>query len=126
MDYALIKHVHMSCAGLSGAFFMLRGGWMLRDSSMLHARFVQIAPHVIDTLLLASALTLAVISGQYPFVQSWITAKLLALMLYIVLGTIALKRGKTKTVRVTAFIFALLTFAYIGAVAFTKQPIPFA
>lgn len=126
MDYTVVKHIHMSCAGLSGAFFVLRGSWMLRDSPMLQAKFVKVAPHVIDTLLLVTALTLAIISAQYPFVQAWITAKLLALILYIVLGTIALKRGKTRAIRVTALVAALLIFAYIGAVAFTKNPLLFA
>jgi uncharacterized membrane protein SirB2 len=60
-------------------------------------------------------------SGQYPFVQNWLTVKILAVIAYIAIGSIALKRGKTKTVRVYAFIAALATFAYIASVAVTKQ-----
>lgn len=93
---------------------------------MLQAKFVKVAPHVIDTLLLVSALTLVLMSGQYPFVQGWLTAKLLALIAYVVLGTLALKRGKTKVIRSAAFVAALLVFGYIGMVAVTKQPWPFA
>ncbi|HAT33172.1 MAG TPA: regulator SirB [Janthinobacterium sp.] len=125
MSYFTLKHFHMGCAMLSGLFFLLRGCWMARDSALLQRRWVKIAPHLIDTLLLASALGLVLWSGQYPFAQGWLTAKLLALVLYIVLGSIALKRGKTKAVRVSAFIAALAVFAYIALVAVSKQPLPF-
>lgn len=122
IGYLAVKHVHMTCAALSGSFFALRGIWMLRGSAMLQRRWVRIAPHVIDTLLLGSALTMVVWSGQYPFVMPWLTAKVLALILYIVLGTIALKRGKTRTVRAAAYAGALVTFLYIVRTALTRQP----
>ncbi len=125
INYLAIKHLHLTCVGLSGSFFLLRGIWKMRDSAMLDKRWVKVLPHVIDTLLLASALTLAVLSGQYPFQQNWLTAKLFALILYIVLGTVALKRGKTPAIRTAAFIAAILVFAYIISVALSKQVIPF-
>lgn len=121
VNYLAIKHLHITFAVLSGSFFLLRGLWMLADSPMLQRRWVKVVPHGVDTLLLASALVLVFWSGQYPFVQNWLTAKVIALIVYIGLGTIALKRGKTKTVRVTAFISALLVFAYIVGVAVTRQ-----
>jgi uncharacterized membrane protein SirB2 len=125
MDYQTVKHFHMGCAFLSGALFLLRGGWMLAGSARLQQRWVRIAPHVVDTLLLASAITLAAWSNQYPGAQPWLTAKLAALAGYIVLGTVALKRGRTKGQRQAAFIGALALFAYIVAVAVTKRPWPF-
>ena len=125
MNYLSLKHFHMGCAALSGALFLLRGIWMLRASPLLQARWVRIAPHAVDTLLLASAIGLAVWSHQYPGQQSWLTAKLLALPGYIVLGAIALKRGRTKGQRQGAFAAALALFAYIVMVAVTKQPLPF-
>jgi uncharacterized membrane protein SirB2 len=125
MNYLGLKHFHMGCAGLSGALFLLRGIWMLRASPLLQARWVRIAPHVIDTLLLASAIGLAVWSRQYPGRQPWLSAKLLALLGYIVLGSLALKRGRTKEQRQAAFAAALALFAYIVMVAVTKRPFPF-
>ncbi|HEU4372775.1 MAG TPA: SirB2 family protein [Telluria sp.] len=125
MDYTTLKHFHMGCAGASGTLFLLRGVWMLRESAQLRQRWVRIAPHIVDTLLLASAIWLAVWSGQYPGVQGWLTAKVVALLGYIVLGTIALKRGRTKGVRTAALVGALALFGYIVAVAVTKQPLPF-
>lgn len=121
MNYLAIKHLHMSFAALSGLLFLTRGIWMLRGSAMPQRRWVRIVPHVVDTLLLASALTLVVMSGQYPFVQGWLTAKLIALFVYIGLGSIALKRGRTRGTRTVAFIAALAVFTYIVAVAVTKQ-----
>ena len=126
MDYVTIKYVHIASAILSGSFFLLRGYWMMRDSTMLQHRVVKILPHVVDTILLASALIMVFWSGQYPFVQNWLTAKVLALIAYITIGTIALKRGGTKTQRVSAFFAALLVFAYIGLVAMTKRALVFA
>ncbi|MDC8757349.1 SirB2 family protein [Janthinobacterium fluminis] len=125
MSYFALKHFHITCAMLSGVFFLVRGCWMLDDSAMLQRRWVKIAPHLIDTLLLASAIGLAVWSSQYPLAQSWLTAKVVAVLLYIVLGAFALKLGKTKTVRVLAFAGALTAFGYIVAVALSKQALPF-
>ncbi len=121
MDYLAVKHLHMSCVALSGTLFLLRGGWMLADSGMLARRWVRVLPHLVDTLLLTSAIVLAWWSGQYPLAQNWLTAKVLGLIVYIVLGTVALKRGRTKTVRAIAFAGALLCFAYIVGVAMTRS-----
>ncbi len=126
MLYFALKHIHVTSVVFSGSFFFLRGLWMLRNSAMLDRRWVRIAPHCIDTALLASAITLAAWSGQYPFVQSWLSAKVIALAAYIMLGTVALKRGRTKTIRVGAFVAALAVFFYIVAVALTKRAAIFA
>ena len=124
MEYAALKHLHMTFAALSGSLFLLRGIWMLRSSPSLKKRWVRIAPHVVDTLLLVSAIALAVTTSQYPLAQSWLTAKLIALIGYIGLGTVALKTGATLGVRGAAFAGAVLLFLYIVSVASTKQPLP--
>ena len=98
---------------------------MLTDSPRLQQRWVKILPHINDTVLLLSAIAMTMIIKQYPFVDSWLTAKVLGLLCYIVLGTIALKRGRTKTIRVTAGIGALLVFAYIVSTALQHDPFPF-
>src|SRR5438067_7042670 len=116
MDYQSLKHFHMGCAALSGTLFLLRGRWMLRASPMLQQTWVRIAPHVIDTLLLGSAIGLVFWSHQYPGQQSWLSAKLIALVGYIVLGGIALRRGRTKGQRQAAFVAALALFLYIAMV----------
>ncbi|MFZ6686917.1 SirB2 family protein [Undibacterium sp. SXout11W] len=124
MDYQTIKHIHITCALLSGSLFFVRGCWMCADSNMLQKRWIKIAPHLIDTVLLTTAIIMVVWSQQFPFVVNWLSAKLVALILYIFLGTIALKRGKTKSQKITAFILALAVFSYILAVAVSKRVIP--
>ena len=125
MNYLAIKYIHITCAVLSGSLFLLRGYWMLVESDRLQRRWVKVVPHIVDTLLLTSALIMVFWSGQYPFVQLWLTAKVIALIVYIALGTIALKRGKTKAVRSGALLAAIVTFAYIVSVALTRQTMIF-
>jgi uncharacterized membrane protein SirB2 len=98
---------------------------MLIDSPWLQQRWVRITPHVIDTVLLASAIGLALILEQYPFVHGWLTAKVLGLIAYIILGSIALKRGRTKPIRAAAWVAALAVFGYIVSVALTRHPLGF-
>jgi uncharacterized membrane protein SirB2 len=122
MSYLALKHLHVTCVVLSGLGFCLRGGWMLAGSALGQHRLTRVLPHVVDTLLLGSALAMAWMSGQYPFLNGWLTAKLCGLLAYILLGMVALKRGRTKAVRGSCFGLALLTYAYIVGVALTRNP----
>ena len=124
MDYALLKAVHVTCVGVTFALFFGRGLLMLADSPLLGNRLLRVAPHVNDTLLLASAIWMAVASRQYPFVEGWLTAKLVALIVYIGLGTVALSRGRARRARAIAWLLALAVFAYIVSVALTRDPLP--
>ncbi|HRP76063.1 MAG TPA: SirB2 family protein [Rhodocyclaceae bacterium] len=123
--YYTIKNLHVAFVVLSISGFLLRGVWMLTGNSLLQHRITRALPHVIDTLLLVTALVAAAMIAQYPFVAGWVTAKVLGLLAYIVLGTIALKRGRTITVRVLALLGALATYAWIASVAMTKNPAGF-
>ncbi len=120
--YLALKHLHVTCVVLSFAGFCLRGWWMATGSLRLRARWVRVAPHGIDTVLLGSALTLAALSGQYPFVQGWLTAKFFGLLAYILCGTMALKRGRTPRQRLVFLGLAMLSFAYIVSAALTRSP----
>ncbi|MDV6345776.1 SirB2 family protein [Nitrosomonas sp. Is37] len=122
MSYTLLKLIHVSSVMLSYLLFLMRGIWMIRASAQLQQRWVKIMPHVIDTVLLTSAITLAVLIQQNPLVDSWLTAKVAGLLLYIGLGMIALRFGKTRTIKVSAWIMAQIVFFYIVLVALTKNP----
>jgi len=126
LDYLVLKAVHVGCAAASYALFALRGLWMMREDAILRARWVRIVPHAVDTLLLASAIAMAVASRQYPFVAGWLTAKVIALLAYILLGMMALKWGATKRQRTAAWVAAQAAFLYIVAVAVTHDPAPWA
>jgi uncharacterized membrane protein SirB2 len=122
MDYFLIKKLHVLFVLLSIGGFLLRGAWMLSGSALLEHRVTRTLPHVIDSLLLITAIALAVMIAQYPFVAGWITAKVLGLVAYIVLGVIALRRGPTLAIRLAALLAAVATYAWIVSVAITKSP----
>ncbi len=125
MSYMLLKHLHLICVVLSGCGFFLRGLWMLRDSAYLQHPLTRIAPHIVDTLLLGSAIVMTILSRQYPFSADWLTAKLLALLLYIACGTMALKRARNRRQRAIYFVAALIAFAYIVSVALARNPLGF-
>jgi len=97
---------------------------MLRDSPSLRQRWVKYAPHMVDSVLLASAITLAWQLGISPQEAPWLGAKIVALLCYIVIGSIALKRGKTKRIRLFAWLAAQMVFFYIVSVAMTHDPQP--
>lgn len=123
--YLAVKHVHLLCVALSGAGFFWRGLLMLRGSRRLASGWVRVVPHVNDTVLLVAGISLAVMSGQYPFVDAWLTAKFFGLMLYIILGSLALKPGRTRRVRALAWLAALAVFGWMVSVAVLRQPAGF-
>ena len=119
--YILIKYIHVITALLSISGFLLRGLWMWQQSPMLQRKPVKVLPHVNDTILLTSALILMFMSAQYPFVLDWLTAKVLALLVYILLGMVAFRWGKTRGIKIAAWLLAVLTFSYIVSVAVTRS-----
>lgn len=124
MSYFVLKTVHVGAVVVSFCLFVLRGLWMLGAPEKLQAHWVRVVPHVVDTVLLASAVAPAVLTVQYPFVQPWLTAKVLGLIPYILLGMVALRHGRTRAQRTVAWLSALAVFAYIVAVAVTRDPTP--
>lgn len=122
LDYLTLKTIHVTCAALSISGYIARGVLMLRNSPLLNARAIRTVPHIVDTALLVSALTLAWRIQQYPFVNSWLTAKIIALVVYILLGAVGLRYGRTKTIRALAVIGAMMVFAYIVGVALSHSP----
>ena len=119
--YFAIKNLHVTCVVLSATGFLLRGLWMVTGSPLLRHKLTRVLPHIIDSLLLLSAIALAVMIQQYPFSAGWVTAKVFGLLAYILLGTVALTRGRTLGMRVAAFVAALLVYAWIVSVALTKN-----
>ncbi len=122
MLYLVLKHLHVSCVVLSGCGFLARGVLSLAGSPLVDRRVLKIAPHVVDTVLLASAIALALITAQYPLAQGWLTAKVVGLVVYIGLGMVALRRGRSTATRAIFFAAALAVFGYIVSVALTHHP----
>ncbi len=118
---SIVKVIHLSCVALSFSGFFIRGIWMLQGSAKLKLRWVKAAPHVVDTLLLGSAIILAVQWRISPLAHPWLMAKIVALLVYIGAGMVALRFGRNRNQRLLAWLFGLLTFSYIVAVALSKS-----
>jgi uncharacterized membrane protein SirB2 len=127
MLYLTVKTVHITCAVLSICGFCLRGLLLLRKSALTRRRnerrWLRILPHINDSILLAAAIALTVLLGQYPFVNGWLTAKVFGLIAYIILGALALKPGRDPRIRVVAGLAAVAVFGWIVSVALSKHPL---
>jgi uncharacterized membrane protein SirB2 len=119
--YEAVKLVHISTVILTICGFTLRGYWMLTNSPHLQLRLTKVLPHIVDTFLLLSGIALVVILRLPVLSQDWLLMKFVALLAYILLGAIALGRGKTMRARTTALVFSLAVFAYIVGVALTRS-----
>jgi uncharacterized membrane protein SirB2 len=124
MSYLVLKYVHLAAVAASFVLFFLRGLWMMLDSPQLQRRWVRIAPHVNDTVLLAAGIWLAIALRLAPGESAWLMAKLVALVVYIGLGMLALRFLRSKGRRVAAWLAALAVFGYMVAVAVSHNPWP--
>jgi uncharacterized membrane protein SirB2 len=121
--YEALKHLHISVMLLSVIFFIFRFVLTLKTSPMLQKKWLKITPHIIDTVWLLSTLGLCVLLQRYPFVDAWVTEKLLALVMYMLMVTIALKQAKTNLIRFIALLGAFSWLAYAIMLVITKQPL---
>jgi uncharacterized membrane protein SirB2 len=118
-----LRWVHVGCVIATGAGFLARGALMRAGSPLLEARFARVAPHAIDTALLASAIAVAALARMPPLAHPWLAGKMVARAVYIVVGSIALRCGRTRAARSAAFAAAVLAFAYIVCAALTRDPL---
>lgn len=119
-------HIHGLAVVLSLIGFILRGIWMLKDSPRLKARWVKITPHIVDTVLLISALIASYLMfWRYGVNPDYVTVMMVGLVAYIILGLVALRLGKTKAVRGSAWVLAIVLFLYISAAGAKKTVTPF-
>ena len=121
--YPQIRLFHISCVLISGSLFCLRGLLMLAGSAHSNHVMLRWLSYAIDTALLGAALLLMTLLHQYPIQQNWLTAKLLLIVLYVVLGVFALRRGRTYRVRAGCFAAAVLVYLFVISVARTHDPL---
>lgn len=120
--FLVLKSTHLVTVALTLALFLLRSAWAFSGSPKLHHPVIRWLPHVNDTVLFGSALGTAAVIGQYPFVNDWLTAKVFALLLYIVLGHVTLWRSRNNGQRAAWMAASLAVFAYILLVARCHDP----
>lgn len=123
MDYVIVKTIHQSAVALSFVGFFARGAGALSGAAWVRRRAAKSLPHLIDSVLLLSALTLAWTLRINPLDAPWLMAKIVALIVYIGLGVVALRPASPPPVRAAAWLGALLVFGYIVSVAITKNPL---
>jgi uncharacterized membrane protein SirB2 len=123
-SYLLIKTVHLSCVAAAFLLFAGRGAWMLSHPGQARPKWTRIVPHIVDSVLLASAIGLVLMSGQYPGELSWLNAKITALLIYIGLGMVAFRFACTPAGRMYAWLAGMVVFLYIVLVALTRSPWP--
>jgi len=122
--YPLLKQLHVSTVVISGMLFVVRYSWMLQERLQGKPRWVRTLPHINDTLLLVSGLGMASVIQQYPLLDAWLSAKLFALLSYIIIGSIALKRGRSRRIRLWAGPLAIGCYLYIISAALSRSPLP--
>lgn len=120
-----VRHIHLTFVGISVFGFLIRGLWIIIESPLMKAKLVKILPHVIDTILLVSALVLAVKMGIKLSEHPWLQAKIAGLIVYVVLGVIAFKPTRPKKVRIIAFALAVVSVFFIISAAVSKSPAGF-
>jgi len=124
MNYLYLKYLHVAIVSLSVSGFMLRSFWMLFYPERLTHSWVRIAPHIIDTLLFATGLGLAFSAGISPSEQPWFATKLIAIIIYILAGMVALRMGYGKTIRISALCIAIGAAAWAAGSALSHQALP--
>jgi len=120
--YQLIKTVHIATAFVTICVFTYRGSMKLRDSEFTPPLWLKIFPHTNDTVLLICAIYLATSSRQLPISTDWVSAKVVALIVYIGMGMVVMRFARSKTQRIIAFALAILSFSYIVLVALSRSP----
>ncbi len=122
MVYYWVKNLHLTTVTLNICIFMLRFYWMMQKSGWVHKKPVRYISVINDTLLLIAGISMTLMSQQYPFVAPWLTTKLVVLLVYIIFGSLAIKRGSSMRVRISCGVIAMGCFLYIASVAFSRTP----
>jgi len=119
---SLLKILHITTVAITTSLFIIRGIGLFRQADFMRQRWVKIVPHINDTVLLVSGIFLAIQIGQYPLVDAWLTAKLAALVLYIVLGLMVFRFARTRTQQLGYWLVAIAVLIYMIGVAIRHNP----
>ena len=123
--YDFLKSIHVICAAVTIIGFAIRGAMKLKGSERLQKKWLKIVPHINDTILLATAIALAVMLGLSPLQHLWLAAKIIVLIIYIALGMLLMKRDFGFPTQLMLYLGALVSVIYIAAVAVSKSAVPF-
>lgn len=126
-SFSVLIALHLTAVVLTVSFFALRYWWRYSNNALISARWVRVLPHCIDTVLFLSGAGLMWVTGYLPFTDegSWLTEKLFGVIIYIVLGFIALGRHRPRSQQAgfVAFLLGLVVLYIIIKLATTRIPI---
>lgn len=117
----MFKHIHMTLAVISVLLFTLRFTWLLLNSELLQRKWVKIAPHIIDTLLLVIGVAMAVKLAINPMEQLWLAEKLIAVIAYIFTGYYTLKLARNRMMQIFGYLGAMGWVMLVVRLAMTKE-----
>lgn len=118
-----LKLIHLTTVTITISLFVIRGLGLFMDAGLMSRKWVRIVPHINDTILLISGIWLAIQIEQYPLVHGWLTAKLLALLVYIGTGLAVFRFARNRRQQVGSWIVAILVFGYMLGVAIRHHPV---
>ena len=124
LSYIGLKHAHVSFVIVSYLLFVFRGAFAVRGTYQ-PTRFWNLLIHGVDTMLLLCGVSLAIWLSLNPWVTPWLMVKLIALVLYVLLAALLVRRGRTRTIRLAAYVVAQLIFLYMVLVAISHNPLVF-
>lgn len=128
MNYATLKWIHVGAVTVSFCGFVARGLGVFWGAAWVRHRLTRTLPHLVDTVLLVSAVAMLSVIHLSPWALPWLRAKIVGLLVYILLGVIAMRPARDagvprpSAVNLIAWIGALGVFGYVASVALTKSP----
>ena len=122
--YYLLKLGHVACVVISGSLFIFRYARLSMRPDQPLPKKLKVLPHINDTVLLSCAIGMLILIGLNPFTTPWLLAKIVALLVYIVLGAICMRSLPGSRRQTVSFVAAISVFAYILLVGLSKQVMP--
>ncbi|MCW9024562.1 MAG: SirB2 family protein [Gammaproteobacteria bacterium] len=122
MLYSFIKNLHLATVSFSIVFFIIRGLWKFNHSNWYRKKWARRLSQLNDIILLSCGIFMAISLQQYPFVHQWLTAKLILLVIYILLGMLALHWARSRQLQLGAWLSAILVYGYLVGTALNRTP----
>jgi uncharacterized membrane protein SirB2 len=118
----MLKTIHITTVLISILLFLSRGFWIYLLKKQLSAKWIRVLPHVNDSVLLGTGIALAIQTQQYPLQQDWLTVKIVCLLIYILLGMLAMKWYQATSTGMASWLTAIIIYLFMISVAVTRQP----
>jgi len=123
MNYLTLKYLHIICVAGSFSLFFIRGIWLLRSYPHAQEPWIRALPHVIDTLLVASAIGMLALAPKGIWDGDWMLIKVVLVVVYAVMSVLLLRLAKSKIQKILLWVAALLVFLFATTVSVLHHPL---